>query len=123
MEAGINDGVLISPMIVCEELKRKEDELYKWAFEREKLFLPLTVEIQEAQKQIVNQFPKLVNEAKQRSLCDPWVIAVAQIKSCPVVTQEEFGSPQKPRIPDVCKALGIGCIKVADLIETLDWSF
>lgn len=122
METAIEDGVLISPMIVSEELKRKADELHEWSDKHPKLFQPLSEEVQKAQETIVNTYP-LVNLTKGRSTCDPWVIALAQINGCPVVTQEQFGSDQKPRIPDVCKSLGIGCMDVADLIEALGWTF
>ena len=68
-------------MFVLDELKRKEgDQLYAWAKDQITMFHPLDADLQLAQKTIVNQFPKLISEAKSRSLCDPWVIALAQIK-------------------------------------------
>ncbi len=122
-EAAVN-RILIAPFTVMDELRRQEgDKLYAWALERKFMFLPLTTELQAAQACIINRFPRLINEAKNRSLCDPWVIALAQIHQCPVVTEENRGGDSRPKIPDVCDQLGIGWMKVADLVEALAWSF
>jgi hypothetical protein len=61
--------------------------------------------------------------SKNRSMCDPWVIALAQLQGCKVVTEESRGSEKRPKIQDVCDALGINCLRIADLIEELNWSF
>lgn len=124
MEESIINGQVIAPMFVLDELKRKEgDELYSWAENNISMFLPLQNDLQMAQKSIVNRFPRLISEAKNRSLCDPWVIALAQITPCPVVSEENRGGNSTPKIPDVCDSLGIKCLKMADLIENLGWKF
>jgi hypothetical protein len=64
MEDEIIKGRLISPEIVLEELKKKTDDLYKWANEREKLFKPLDSRVQQIHIEIINQFPKLIDESK-----------------------------------------------------------
>jgi hypothetical protein len=123
MENSINEGIMVAPDMVLLELKRKEDSLYEWAKNQEKLFVPLSIEIQEIHTGIINAFPKLIDSSKNRSMCDPWVIALAQLKRCKVVTEESRGSEKRPKIPDVCDALGIKCLRIADLIEELNWSF
>jgi hypothetical protein len=124
IEEAISDGQIIAPMFVFEELKRKEgDQLFAWAESQMPMFYPLEAELQYAQKIIVNQFPRLISEAKNRSLCDPWVIALAQIKQCPVISEENPGGNKTPKIPDVCVELKIKSMKVADLIEELGWRF
>ncbi len=124
MEEAVTDGKLIAPMFVLDELERKEgDELYEWAKNHQSMFIPLIVDLQLAQKTIVNRFPKLISEAKNRSLCDPWVIALAQIKQCAVVSEENRGGNNTPKIPDVCDELKVKCMKVADFIEELGWKF
>lgn len=45
MEDSISKGIIIAPDIVLNELKRKEDELYEWAKNQKKLFVPLSTEI------------------------------------------------------------------------------
>lgn len=110
-------------MLVLEEIKKKDDDVHAWALDIKSFFIPLDNDLQMAQEAIINQFPKLINQAKNRSLCDPWVIALAQIRNCPVVTDESIGGIRNPRIPDVCHGLGIRSLTIADLIEELDWEF
>jgi len=124
MEDAIASGQIIAPMFVLDELKRKEgDQLYIWAENKISMFYPMEAKLQLAQKAIVNRYPRLISEAKNRSLCDPWVIALAQINQCPVVSEENRGGNRTPKIPDVCDELRIKCMKIADLIEELDWKF
>ena len=123
MEDEIIKGRLIVPEIVLDELKKKTDDLYEWAKERDKLFKPLNSSVQQIHIKIINQFQKLIDESKNRSMCDPWVISLAQFHECPVVTEEGKGSQKRPKIPDVCNILNIECIRIADLIENLKWRF
>lgn len=123
LEDAIEQGSFVAPELVLYELERKEDEIFKWAKQRPVLFVPLDTELQNAHEKIINDFPRLIDQAKFRSMCDPWVIALAQLRQCPVVTQEDHGSDTKPKIPDVCRKLSIRCIKVADLIQTMRWVF
>lgn len=123
MENSIDEGIMIAPDMVLLELKRKEDSLYEWAKNQEKLFVPLSTEIQVIHTDIINAYPKLIDSSKNRSMCDPWVIALAQLHGGKVVTEESRGSEKRPKIPDVCDALGIECLRIADLIEELNWSF
>ena len=123
LEEGLKSGLLLSPMLVLEELKRKDDEVYRWTASVRTFFIELDGDLQTAQEGVINQFPKLINQARGRSLCDPWVIALAQVRACPVVTYETIGSDNKPKIPNVCHALDIRCMTVGDLIEELGWEF
>lgn len=123
LEEAIVQGRFIAPELVLEELKRKEDDVFKWAKQQKGLFFPLEVELQNAHEKIINDYPRLIDQAKFRSMCDPWVIALAQLRKCSVVTQEDYGSDNKPKIPDVCRKLSIDCIKIADLIQELKWVF
>ena len=123
LKGGIETGMFISPTLVLEELKKKDDDIYSWASSLNSFFIPLDNELQIAQEAIINQFPRLINQAKNRSLCDPWVIALAQLRNCPVVTDESIGGLRNPRIPDVCHELGIKSLTIADLIEELEWKF
>ena len=124
IEEAIAKAQLIAPMFVLDELKRKEgDQLYAWAESHGFIFHPMETELQIAQKKIVNRYPRLISEAKNRSLCDPWVIALAQINQCAVVSEENRGGNSTPKIPDVCDELRIKSMKVADLIEELGWKF
>ncbi|MBX9720834.1 MAG: DUF4411 family protein, partial [Candidatus Obscuribacterales bacterium] len=55
---------------------------------------------------------------------DPFVIALASVHRCAVITEEEpSAKPNKPRIPDVCKDLGIKTLKLVDVIKQEGWKF
>ena len=55
---------------------------------------------------------------------DPFVIAIAMVKSGTVVTEEKpTGNIAKPRIPDVCDALGVHCLTPKEYIEAQGRTF
>jgi hypothetical protein len=63
-----------------------------------------------------------VDSKKNRSVGDPWVIALAQARGLTVVTGEKAtGSLLKPKIPDVCKDLGVSCIEIVDFFRKQGW--
>ena len=79
-------------------------------------------EIQLHLAHIMGTYPRLVDTVKGRSGGDPFVIALArQHKPTMTVVSEE--NPGKTRIPDVCAAEDIRCLKLLELIQELDWRF
>lgn len=122
MERSATSGALIASDEVLVELERKDDEVHAWARRHSSLFVPPERTIQEAVRQILERFPRLVDTRKNRSGADPFVIAVGQVRGCAVVTYENASNNvQKPHIPDVCAALGVRCIGFVDLIRELGW--
>ena len=56
--------------------------------------------------------------ADKRSGVNPFVIALAMVNQGTVVTEENAtGNIAKPRIPDVCDALGVPCLTLIGYIE------
>jgi len=110
---------------VLRELKKKEgDEVYKWCLGMNDFFLPLDGEIQAAVSDVLAAHPNLVQSGGKRSAADPFVIAVARAHKCAVVTGESrSGKLDKPRIPDVCDALGVKCYSFLELIRREGWTF
>jgi len=121
----IERGDLLSSEEVLLELERKHgDDLYKWALQRKGIFLALDDTIQEFGRQIMNDFPTLVDARTGKSFADPWVVATAHVKRAVVVTGERgTGSRQRPKIPDVCAERKIDCLRFADLIRSEGWKF
>ena len=115
-------GRLISPREVRRELEKKEDDLFKWAKAQEDLFKdPSSEDIVEAKK-IMNTFPGLVEHDKETPDADPFVVACARSRSFVVVADESPAGPgARPKIPDVCKELGVRCIRLVGLIEEVGW--
>ena len=73
---------------------------------------------------LMGSYPRLVDTRKNKSTADPFVIALALAheKPCIVVSEEgATNSLEKPKIPDVCAAEGLECIKILNLIVREDW--
>jgi hypothetical protein len=121
----IEGEILVASEEVILELKRKDDDVYGWAKERSGMFVPSAdKDIQIAVSRILADHKKLIDERKNRSGADPWVIAVAQVRECAVLTGEKpTGNPKRPNIPDVCSALGIRWINMLQLFREQHWVF
>ena len=68
----------------------------------------------------------LVDNTKQRSLADPWVIAHALRENAIVVTKEEkitAVNTTKIKIPNVCDNMGVAWINDFKFIEELNIQF
>jgi len=125
LEELIDRGALIATEEVLHELQRKHDDVYKWAKQHGHMFVPIDARIQAAVKRILRDHKKLIDERKGRSGADPFVIALAQVQRCAVLTAEgPTKSPERrPHIPDVCDALGIRCLNMLQLFREQGWTF
>lgn len=118
----IGDGSIKATEMVRHELERKDDEVLKWCKELE-VFIDVDETIQTVVSEILAAHPKLVSEGGQRSFADPFVIALAKPHRCVVVTGESGGTEDRPRIPFVCRAVGVECINMLELIRRERWAF
>ena len=126
LEEAINAGVVVASVEVLAELSKKDDAVFEWC---KRLAGDLCVELDDEQQEhmhhIMGTYPRLVDTVKGKSGGDPFVIALARLRhgQIKVVSEEDFGKKDSPRIPDVCHAEGIRCYKLADFIEDRGWSF
>lgn len=122
----IGEGRLVASIEVFNELEKKDDEILAWAKERKaELFRDIDDGVQAAVVYVMANYPKLVDTGKGKSGCDPFVIAQALSgdPTLTVITQEQGGTADKPKIPSVCAAEGIPCVDLLALIEAEDWTF
>lgn len=120
----IKEGKILCPDEVHEELKKKEDDLLKWADSRKDLFYALDDDLQAVTSEILSEFPRLVDTKKNRSQADPFVIGLAQITGRKVVSEEKNnGTLRVPKIPFVCEHYNVECIKLVEMIREEGWSF
>ena len=118
----INQGELIASEEVLVELERKDDEVYAWATERQGIFVPIDDQVQQVVRRVLASYPRLLDTRRNRSGADPFVIALARVRNCTVVTNEApSNSPSRPTIPDVCQALGILCIDFIQMARQEGW--
>jgi len=117
LEELVAAGELIATEEVLVELKKKEDDAaYKWAQRQRAMFKPIDANIQQAVAIILKNHTRLIEANRNRSSADPFVIGLAQVESCKVVTAERpSGSLNKPKIPDVCSALKVPWISLMEL--------
>jgi hypothetical protein len=124
IEERIAQGSIIATEEVREELSRKDDALLKWAKRQQGLFRDLDSFQQEHVSEMLAKYPRLIEQKKGRSGADPFVIALARVSGATVVTGEnDDGTHEKPKIPTVCTAYGVRCIKVLDFIRDNGWVF
>ncbi len=125
-----NIGQLIAHRSLCGteevliELKKKDDDVYTWAKSQPGLFLPIDEPTQRSVAKILSDYPRLVDARKNRSTADPFVIAVAQVNGLTVVSGEiPSNNLRKPKIPDVCSAMGIKHVRLVELFGLERWKF
>lgn len=124
IEGLIAKGQLVAVEEVLHELRKKDDEVTEWARNNKGLFVPIDQDVQIALAEILSRFDRLVNTQRNRSSADPWVIALAKAKGCTVITGETpSGNLRRPKIPDVCAALGIRAISLLRLFREQQWVF
>jgi hypothetical protein len=122
IEAMISLGQVRAVDEVKRELSKKSDEALAWAKGCKGLFVPLETDIQVATSQILSQHPRLLGVGGPRNGADPFVIALALARVGTVVTQETPRSISKPRIPDVCDALGIPWLTLPQFVDAQGWT-
>ena len=125
MERLARTKAVFASIEVLNELKRKDDDVAKWAGQHKNMFVEPEKQVQDEMKMIVSRFPGLSNLDTGKSVADPWVIALAKVHHGVVVTEEEPSQNpgKKPHIPDVCNLLEIECMNVLQFIRAQKWVF
>lgn len=123
---------IIAPKQVLDEINRfaKEDYLKTWAADHKKIFKePTPAQILKV-KEILAQYPKLINPASEHEQADPYVIALALCDDPQttlfgniriVVTEESF--VQQNKIPFVCSKFSVQCINTIEFFRQENWKF
>jgi len=124
-----NQGIIFIPHMVNEEILRTDDDLSQWLKNSNIAVAEIDTNVTNFLKAIYAADPihkNLVDNTKQRSLADPWVIAHAINENAIVVTKEEkvtAANTNRIKIPNVCDNMGIPWINDFELIEKLNIRF
>lgn len=115
----IADGRLVSPDEVRKELKRGNDDAFAWTESQSGLYHPLDGDLQARLSEVMARFPDLVDANSDKSAGDPFVVALAELKSGAVVTDENprRHPTARPKIPDACDGMKIRCIKLLGFLN------
>lgn len=125
----VSAGKLFAPERVREEINSVgSSALKQWIKNNKNIFVPHGTQLQTEANQIIFDYPDLVDTTTIHDEADRWVIALAKIKKCKVVTHEtSVRSKKKPDrklyMPDVCSAMKVPCIEFLDLLRQEKLSF
>lgn len=127
-QLGIN-GTIFIPQAVFDEIEKTDDDLLKWLKSSDIPVKEVDGDVTQCLQAIYSKDEKhkyLVDNTKQRSLADPWVIAHAIKEEAIVVTKEEKVTAlnsNRIKIPNVCDNMGIRWINDFQLIKELSIKF
>lgn len=111
IEELMRDGTIISSQEVYDEILIGGDDLKKWVKPLKEFFLPSDIFVQQEVRAILSSHRGLIEGGKKKNSADPFVIALAKINNCIVVSEEApTRSPVSPKIPDVCPFYSVECI-------------
>lgn len=89
---------------------------------RERCIVPTDAAIAAIAGSIAALFPKWARQGTKNN-ADPFVIAIAEARSCTVVSGEKPGGPGTPKIPYVCDVRQISHVRFIDVVVHEGWVF
>jgi len=118
----IEDGTVQLSIEVYNEIERQSDDLHDWCKNYRGHFVDLTDEVQAHVIEILGAHPRLVG-AGDKGKADPFVIALACTYGplLTVVTEEGVGKVSNPKIPFVCRELGVPCCNFNRFLRDTGW--
>ncbi len=128
-ELGLKKRIFL-PQLVFEEITHAEDDLADWLKRSNIRVHKIDESVTQCLKKIYDANPVhkfLVDNTKQRSLADPWVVAHALTENnvCVVTKEEKVTAKNTTRIkiPNVCDNMGVRWVNDFQLIEELNIHF
>lgn len=128
-ELGRENRIFV-PQAVYEEILRGEDDLADWLHRLSHIPVePVTEAIALALRRVYDFHPShrtLVDNARGRSLADPWLVAHAFAEGAIVVTKEEKVTAlnaARIKIPNVCDNMGIRWMNDFDFVADVGLQF
>lgn len=116
----IEDGTIISCDEVLDELSIGDDFLKAWAKQRKTAFVQSGADVQQLVRDILQNHPTLLTGSRKSNNADPFVIALAKLRNCALVSDETVAGPRNPeKIPNVCKAYNVRLIKFVDFLREM----
>lgn len=125
IETALDEGRIVGPREVYNELEKKDDDVAAWAKKRIARFVDPVEEVQLQTGPIYQSFPN----PGVRNAADPWVLAEARVKGLTVVTYEGrtfSGVPTRRwhrSMPGVCQHHDVPCITLPEALGQLGGSF
>lgn len=124
MSQWADNGVIDSIELVYDELAAQDDEVLDWAEDHKHIFTQLDEAVQEQASRVLSTHGNLVDLKRRKSGADPFLIGHAIVHGTTVVTEERPVGPgaKLVKIPNVCPAYSVYCIKLLDLFRAEGFS-
>ncbi len=121
IEEVLESGIVISSEEVLDEITKGDDSLIEWAKARKGSFIESDEDIQSIVRDILRKNDRFVLGSKKTNGADPFVIALAKVKLCKVVTEEpRSGTNNPPKIPNICEQYDIEYIDFNDFLREIN---
>ena len=136
LETLFSNGRIVSHILVFNELTtkaKKPDDLSRWISQKRQYFKNMTGVQAQYVASIIEEFPGLIDQNREKNQADPWLIAqILEERSRPqlnflgsnrefiVVSQESKRSPHK--IPAVCKRYDIQYLNLKEFFKFNGWT-
>lgn len=119
---------IVAPVSVLGELEDyegPEDVILRWARRHMSMFLGLDSEQQQLLRKHSSILRQVVDPKKTKEDADPYVIVLAMVEGCAVITYEPRRRElsQRMRIPDVCDQLGLNWLSLQDWFQKEHWHY
>lgn len=124
-DALVDNGDIIAPREVYNEISSKGDFISDWAEENKEIFLDPTPEEIEVATEVLTNHPELIrrqNISGGLPVADPFVIAQAYVRNLSVVSGEKY-SPNAHKIPNICEEYDIEHLNFLQFMEKEGWKF
>lgn len=124
LDALLARNVLFAHEEVWNEIHRGADPLTTWAASRKMgLCIPADSGQVTVVQQIAATFPQANYVTTTEHRADPWVVALAVTRSLSVVSEEGGSAPIFPKVPQMCKTLGVPHMSILDVMRAEGWVF
>jgi hypothetical protein len=126
LEELIAAGGIFAPDEVLVELERKDDAVHDWVKTQNGLFVPLDDAVQISVAEVLAQYPDWIPVDRSRNVADSFVVALARVRGCTVVTSEKWSDspyPDRIKIPNVCDGMGVRHMNFLEMLHDLNWTF
>ena len=123
LESLVGDNRVLAPRDVYLEVRKISDAAGDWVSSHREIFVATDLDLQNQVAEVLARYPGMIDVSGRANAADPFIVALARLRGLTVVTQERPGSAQSPKIPYVCKGLGLPCVNLIQFMRAEGWTF
>jgi len=120
----MDDGVIVAPREVRQELDAGRDDLGQWAKNHRSAFMDPSPEDFKLVGRITDRFKTATAWLNRTPHADPWVVALAANWDITALSAEACGeSEAAPKLPFVCAQFRVAHVGILEFLEAEDLSY